>query len=102
MPPRKIIAPEPTRVRVRVITSFNEMRQGDEAEIEINSIVQGWINAGLVVIVDGTSPAGPGGAEPDAHGGDPKGAPGGVTPGGEPGEGFGTGAYGSAPIVDQG
>lgn len=102
MPPRKSRPPEPTTVRVRALVSFSEIRQGDEADVEVNARVQGWINAGLVVIVGGTGEAGPGSAEPDAPGGDPEGTEGSLPAGGEPGEGFGTGAYGSSPLVDQG
>ncbi len=88
--------------RVRVLTSFNGMRRGDEADVELNPRVQGWVNAGLVeVIGSGTGAAGPGGAEPDDHQRDAVRASGSGASGGEPGEGFGTGGYGTAEGFDQ-
>jgi len=51
-------------VRVRVLTSFNGMYAGDEADLPLTARVQGWVNAGLAEI-DGESATGPGGSEPD-------------------------------------
>lgn len=90
-------------VHVRILRSFNGLRKGDEATLELNAKVQGWIGAGLAEVVDGgKDPAGPGGAEPDPGAGEQGGAAGGVASGGEPGQGFGTGAFGAAEGFDQG
>lgn len=58
---------------IRVRTAFNGMRIGDEATLPLNEKVQGWIEAGLVEVVEpgggygvsayGKDPAGPGSAE---------------------------------------
>ena len=87
--------PEPVRARVRVRTAFNGMHAGDEALLEIDARVQGWINAGVVEVVDGTDQARSGGAEPNAHERDPDRTAGSGSAGREPGEGFGTGGYGA-------
>ena len=83
-------------VRVRALISFNDVQAGDTADLALDARVQGWINAGLVEVVGGgTGTAGPGGP---ATGDDERvqaGAEGVVPPGGEPGEGFGSGAYGA-------
>lgn len=87
----------PERARVRVLTSFNLMRKGDEAETLLSPVVQGWINLGFVEVVpNGADPAGPGGAEPDDHERVQDGAEGGFPAGGEPGESFGAGGYGAS------
>lgn len=53
-------------VTIRLRTSFNNMYVGDESAVEMNDIVQGWLNAGLAEVVDdGTNQARPGGAEPE-------------------------------------
>jgi hypothetical protein len=59
------MAAKKTPVRVRVRTSFNGMVAGDEADVELNARVQGWLNAGLMEVVSGESTAGPGSTEPD-------------------------------------
>lgn len=62
------------RARVRVRTSFDGFRQGDEAEVHVDAVVAGWIEIGVVEIVeelgepDGEDPAGQGSAEPDVLG----------------------------------
>ncbi|MFJ8301599.1 hypothetical protein ACIQ9R_37620 [Streptomyces sp. NPDC094447] len=62
------------RARIRVRTSFDGFRQGDTAEVHIDPVVAGWIEVGVVEIVeelggpDGKDPAGPGGAEQDVLG----------------------------------
>lgn len=53
-------------VVLRVVTSFDTFRVGEEYSTEMDATVQGWINAGWMVVVDGgTDPAGPGEPEPD-------------------------------------
>jgi len=65
------------RARVRVRIAFDGFRQGDEAEVHVDSVVAGWIEIGVVEIVeelgepDGEDPAGQGGAEPDVLGDEP-------------------------------
>lgn len=89
-------------VTIRVLTSFNGMHRDDESTIPLSSTVQGWINAGLVkVVTHGADPAGQGGAEPDDQGGVAFGAGDSGQAGDEPGEGFGSGGYGTAPGIDQ-
>lgn len=84
-------------VRIRVLTSFNGMVRKDEADVHLSARVQGWIDAGLVEVVDGgKDQARPGGTEPATDGGVPFGAGGGSTAGGEPGPGFGAGGYGAS------
>jgi hypothetical protein len=62
------------RARIRVRTSFDGFRQGDEVEVHVDSVVAGWIEIGVVEVVeelggpDGEDPAGQGGAEPDVLG----------------------------------
>lgn len=54
-------------IRIRIRTSFNNMYEGDEANIDLTPLVQGWIDAGLAEVVSGgTDPAGPSSAEPAA------------------------------------
>lgn len=92
MPRKK--TPEYAAIRVR--SSFNGMRKGDTATVELDERVQGWVRAGLVEVTGhGTDQAGPGGAEPDDYERVPEGAEGGEQAGGEPGQDFGSGAYGS-------
>lgn len=100
MTPRKKASQAPVRVRVRV--SFNGMHKGSEATVELNDRIRAWVDAGLMEVLHGEDPAGPSGAEPDDHERDAYGAPGSVATGGEPGQGFGTGAYGSSEKFDQG
>ncbi|MFE4535693.1 hypothetical protein ACFRKB_11495 [Streptomyces scopuliridis] len=65
---------KPTRVRIEVLTSFNGMVAGDTGTVDLDERVQGWINAGLVKVVDsGTDQAGPSGAEQDDPGSEPQG-----------------------------
>lgn len=65
---------------IGVLTSFNELRRGEVHAVELDTLVRGWINAGLVtdlgpveaeVTGSGESEAGPGSAEPDSDGGAP-------------------------------
>jgi hypothetical protein len=79
-------------VHIRARTAFMDVRRGDESVLPLDATVQGWINAGLVDLVeellvtfdetpilvteevaDGTDPAGPGSVEPDAAGSKPSG-----------------------------
>lgn len=86
------------RARIRVRTSFEDLRRGDEAVVDLNVRVQGWLEAGLVEVVGGgEGEAGPGSFEPAAVPRKPRGAGDGVEAGREPGEGFGSGGYGTAP-----
>lgn len=57
-------------VRIKALVSFMDVREGDESVCPLDAVVQGWLSAGLVrileqVVNDGEDPAGPGGAEPD-------------------------------------
>jgi len=64
----------PRVARVRVRTSFDQLRRGQEHEVAVDAYVEGLLAAGLVEIVewkgaeDGEAEAGPGGAEPAADG----------------------------------
>lgn len=71
-----------TTVRIRVLISFNGMYAGDEADVTMDTRVQGWVNANMVKVLStsvmlpkeqvmsgGESEAGPGGAEPGDPGG---------------------------------
>ena len=83
-------------VRVRVLISFNDVQKGDEADLYgLNDLVQGWVNAGLVEVLNGPDPAGSSGAEQDDNERVQGGAEGSLPAGGEPGEGFGSGGYGA-------
>lgn len=87
----------PKTLRIRVRTSFNDLVRGDEADLELTPKVQGWLNAGLVEVVpDGASEAGQSSAEPDDNERVPTGADRSVKASRQPGEGFGTGGYGTA------
>lgn len=93
--------PKVSRVRLRVLVSFNGMRVGDEAEVAMSPLVQGWINAGMAEVVrGGKDQAGPGGAEPDVGEREPERVEDSVPAGGEPGQGFGAGAYGTPERLD--
>jgi len=88
--------------RVRVRTSFNGLRKGDEADVKLSELVRAWLAMGLVeVVTGGTDPAGPGAAEPSAAGGAPERAGDSGPAGDEPGESFGSGGYGTSARVDQ-
>lgn len=88
--------PKIKTVRIRMRFSFNNVYEGDEAEVELTDKVQSWLEHGLAEVVDdGTDPAGPGSAEPHDHERDADGTAGGGTAGREPGKGFGTGSYGT-------
>lgn len=89
-------------IHVRVLISFGDVKAGDIAHMERTPRVQGWIDAGLVEVLDGEGEAGPGGADTDDREGLEDGAASGGPAGGEPGEGFGAGGYGTAEILDQG
>jgi hypothetical protein len=93
-------ASESARVRVR--TSFNGLRKGDESDVKLTALVRAWIGMGLVeVVAGGTDPSGPGGTEPPAAGGAAQGAGDGGPAGDEQGESFGSGGYGAPSGVDQ-
>lgn len=97
------VVPKTVQVRVKARTSFNEIVQGDEATLELTPKVQGWINAGLVEVVnDGEAEAGPGSAEPDDNERVTAGADRSVKAGRQPGKGFGAGGYGAAEGQHQG
>lgn len=40
-----------TTVRIRVLISFNGMYAGDEADVTMDHVVQGWINAHVVKVL---------------------------------------------------
>lgn len=81
---------------VRVLISFDDVKRGDVARMELTPRVREWIRIGLVEVVGrGKDQAGPGGAESDDHERVTDGAAGGVPSGGEPGESFGAGPYGA-------
>jgi hypothetical protein len=93
----------PRTVRVRALVSFNDVRAGDEAWLPWGERVHAWERAGLVELIDsevkeirrGESETGPGAVEPDTHERVAVGAEGSVPAGGEPGQDFGAGPYGS-------
>jgi hypothetical protein len=83
--------------------SFNLIHKGDEATLELNSTVAGWISAGYMeVVTGGEDSVGPGELEPDADECEQVGVEGGGPAGGEPGAHFGAGPHGSPAGVDQG
>src|SRR5687768_5302027 len=82
-------------IRVRVLRSFNGMRKGDQAEVVSSDRVATWIKGGFMEALDGQNPAGPGSAEPHADERVADGTQGGSPAGGEPGQSFGAGPYGS-------
>lgn len=58
-----------TTARLRVVTSFDGFRQGEEHEGPLEGPVVGWVKLGLMeVIKGGEDPAGSGSAEPDVPG----------------------------------
>lgn len=60
-----------TTVRIRINRSFNGMYKGGESDVPLDGVVQGWVRAGLVVIVGGgnaQTQAGPGGPAADDAG----------------------------------
>lgn len=87
-------------MRVRVLIAFNGMRPGDVGVPHDEALAEKYVALGLMEIIegddDGERQAGPGGPA--------EGDPGGVPPrtgehgaaGPEPGEGFGSGGYGTA------
>jgi len=84
-------------VRVRALVSFDLVEVGDEADLELDERVQGWINAGVAEVVDGgADPAGPSGAEPDDDERVQARADGSLPTGREPGSSFGAGPYGAS------
>lgn len=89
-------------IHVRVLISFGDVKAGDIAHLERTPRVQGWIDAGLVEVLDGESEAGPGSADPDDREGLESGTADSVPAGGEQSEGFGAGAFGAAEGLDQG
>lgn len=55
--------------RLRVRTSFDGFRQGEEHEGPLEGPVLGWLELGLMEVIEGgEDPAGSGGAEPDVSG----------------------------------
>lgn len=62
------------RARIRVRTSFDGFIQGDEHEVRVDPLVAGWIEVGVVEIVEelggpyGEDPAGSSSAESDVPG----------------------------------
>src|ERR1700754_262085 len=95
--------PKVRKATVRILRSFGHVHAGDQLELEISPVVQGWITVGLAKVVDdGPGQAGPSEPEPDAHERVPDGAEGGGPSSREPGPGFGGGAFGAAPGFDQG
>lgn len=89
-------------VHVRVLISFDDVKRGDDALLELTPRVREWIRIGLVEVLGGEDPIGPGAAESDDHERVAKGTEGSVPTGSEPGEGFGTGAYGASEEFDKG
>lgn len=58
-----------TTARLRVRTSFDGFRQGEEHEGPLEGPVLGWVALGLMEVIEGgESAAGSGGAEPDVLG----------------------------------
>jgi hypothetical protein len=83
-------------VHIHVLVSFGDVKAGDLAHLERTPRVQGWIDAGLVeVLDDGESEAGQGAAESADDERVTDGAEGGEPAGGEPGQSFGAGPYGA-------
>lgn len=78
--------------RLRVRTSFDGFRAGEEIDGTLDGPVLGWVEIGLMEVIDGgEDPAGSGGVEPDVEGGvEGGGGRGGSASGGE-GEGAGAG-----------
>lgn len=89
-------------IHIRVLISFGDVKAGDIAHLERTPRVQGWIDAGLVEVLDGEGEAGPGSTDTDDREGLEGGAAGSSPAGGEQSEGFGAGGYGTAEILDQG
>lgn len=88
---------------VKVLRSFNGMRRGEEAVLPLTGLVQGWIAAGFMEVVQGgQDQAGQSGPEQDADERLPLGTEGGEPTGGEQGQGFGAGSYGASEGFDQG
>ena len=58
-----------TKARLRVRTSFDGFRIDDEIEATLDGPVVGWVELGLMEVIEGgQDPAGQGGAEPDVLG----------------------------------
>lgn len=95
-------AKKPRTVRVRALLSFHDIRRGDESTVTLDPIVQGWINAGLVEVIDGgkDSPR-QGSAKPNDSGSVATRTGNGSPASTEQGEGFGAGGYGATESVDQ-
>lgn len=90
-------------VRIRMRLSFNNMYEGDEAEVELTEKVRRWLDNGLAEVVDdGTDQARPGGAESDDHERVTSRAERSGSAGRTAGQGFGAGSYGSPAKLDQG
>ena len=57
------------KARLRVRTSFDGFRQGEEHEGPLEGPVLGWVALGLMEVIEGgEDSAGPGSAEPDVPG----------------------------------
>lgn len=60
---------ETETVTIRVLTSFDGFRQGEQYTGAWDALLQGWVNAGLMEVIEGgKDPAGPSSAEPDVPG----------------------------------
>lgn len=89
-------------VRARVLRNFNGMRAGDEGEVPLTERLIAFVGLGLMkVVVDGgKDQAGPGRPAKGDAGRVGEGAADSGAPGGEQGQGFGSGGYGSAESFD--
>ncbi|WP_148003139.1 hypothetical protein [Streptomyces sp. adm13(2018)] len=68
--PRKTSA---RNARLRVRTSFDGFRRGEEHEGPLEGPVVGWVELGLMEVIEGgEDPAGPGSVEQDVQGDEPE------------------------------
>ena len=59
----------PTKARLRVRTSFDGFRRGEEIESTLDGPVAAWVELGLMEVIEGgKDPAGPGSVEQDVSG----------------------------------
>ncbi|MFC8583456.1 hypothetical protein ACFUGD_02600 [Streptomyces sp. NPDC057217] len=62
----------PVKARLRVRTSFDGFRRGEEIESTLDGPVPAWVELGLMEVIEGgETPAGPGGAVEDVLGDEP-------------------------------
>lgn len=88
-------------MRVRVLISFNGLVKGTVAEGTPTDRLKAYVDLGyLGVVDDGEDQAGPGGPATGDPGRVGTGAADSGASGGEPGQGFGAGGYGSAESFD--